>query len=244
MKRQISVIVAFVCVFALTGCSVYSGSTTDVPLFRERGELQAEVGVCPTPYVIPIPYAATASYSLTDHVGFSATADWARRYWQAMCGFYQPVGDKFVCEAFGGFAMGWDRVLHYDNYSPDGMTVRGDYRMPFVQIDCGWRDLTRILHPDLAFAVRVGGIYGDVDRSWTEYVGETGYHRHTHFEGMRALIEPSVELRFGWDHFKFNFQVYLTYILDSHGKPDNMIPANAGGYNFGISYRFDTRRNR
>ena len=114
--------------------------------------------------------------------------------------------------------------------------------MPFLQADFGWRDLTRILHLDAAFSMRAGGLYGKMDRNWYEMIDGATYRIHQSYSSIRPVFEPSIELRFGWEHFKFNLRIYTIHVLNNEYKGRPAIPSDGGGYNFGISYRFDTRR--
>lgn len=248
-----------VCVFVLASllavsCGVYNGSSSAIPLFQQRGEVQVELGVIPYPFipnaidpipiVLPIPYSGTVSFSPTDRLGVSLGADLSRQNAQAMVGVYNPIGDHFVWELFGGFSAG--RGSHHDHESLRGF--EGYYLMPFIQADCGWRDLTRVMHIDLGFSLRLGGIYGNTELSYGVYAREADeYITHSrHFEVIRPLIEPAIEFRFGWSRLKFNIRTYKFFILNNsyHGSYQNHdIPVHETGFGFGfgVSYRFGGR---
>lgn len=223
-----------------TGCAVYNGTTTDIPLFQEKGELQLEGAFAPAGRAmlgIPLPYRVTASYSLTDRVGLSASVDALRQTVQAMGGVYRPMDRHFVWEVYGGLALGRGKRTEPEKYS-----YYGRYAMPFVQVDCGWRDLTRWLHVDVAFAMRAGGIVGE-----TEY-REYGFDQYSEwvvqeerFKGVRPMLEPSVEVRFGWSDLKFNLRYYQIFVFGNGRNHPGLlqdIPSMKGGIGVGMSYRF------
>ena len=242
MTRLIRTAMMVAAAMLTTGCAVYNGTSTDIPLFQEKGELQVEAAFVPlgvTPiYLLPIPYRGTVSYSLTDEVGISASVDALRQTVQAMGGIYRPVDRRFVWELYGGLALG-----RGENSNPENnFSYTGRYMMPFVQVDCGWRDLTRWMHLDVAFALRAGGIFGQTEYTeygWDEY--STWVVQQDSFRGLRPMLEPSMEVRFGWSDLKFNVRFYRIFVLgNEHNHPCNLqdIPAMNGGMGVGMSYRF------
>jgi hypothetical protein len=105
MTRLIRTALIVAAAMLATGCAVYNGTSTDIPLFQEKGELHVEaaffpLGVPPL-HLLPIPYRGTVSYSLTNEVGISASVDALRQTVQAMGGIYRPVDRRFVCELYG-----------------------------------------------------------------------------------------------------------------------------------------------
>ena len=233
----------------MSGCAIYNGTSTDIPLFQEKGEWHVETAFVPVPLplgipvpipILAIPFRGTVSHSLTDRVGLSVGADALRQNVQAMGGIYTPVNDHFVWELFGGLALG--RGEKSDQEASYGYS--GHYMMPFVQIDCGWRDLTRWMHLDVAFALRAGGIYGETRYSYpyrNELTVNNYYTPKMFFHGVRPLLEPSMEIRFGWERLKFNIRYYQIFILgNGSDRPYNLrdIPTLRGGVGLGVSYRF------
>lgn len=185
--------------------------------------------------ILPIPFRGTVSHSLTDRVGLSAGADALRQNVQAMGGIYTPVDDHFVWEFYGGLALGRGEKFDSEDYP----SYSGHYVMPFLQVDCGWRDLTLWMHLDVAFALRAGGIYGSTNYYYEQYDPTTNTYYSTAgepFHGVRPLLEPSMEVRFGWSRLKFNIRYYQIFILgNGNDRPHNLrdIPALRGGIGLG-----------
>lgn len=227
-----------------SGCAVYNGTSTDIPLFQEKGEWQVEAGGIPLPLsiyylpIIPIPYRGTVSFSATDRVGLSLSGDLLKQHVQAMGGIYTPVDEHFVWELYGGLALGRGKETEEGDFS-----YIGHYVMPFAQVDCGWRDLTRWMHLDVAFALRAGALYGETDYSYYLYdqSTESFYTQHDNFQGLRPMLEPSMEVRFGWNRLKFNVKIYRVFVFgNGNDRPYGLedIPTVGGGFGFGMSYRF------
>lgn len=223
-----------------TGCGIYNPACVDIPLVREKGELQLEGAVLPLDYDEILPRVSMA-YGITDRLAAAVSLDPYRGYSQAMAGAYFPVGEKFVWEVYGGGGIGAGRVR---NYSHGYYTSSGKYGLTFVQIDGGWRNLTRFLNLDIAFSLKTGWLRSHLDicDGWSYYQDSLGvehsylaYHNAT---DNSLLVEPTVEVRFGWPNFKFNMKMgYCYHFGNEYSRMYGDI-----GIGFGMSYRFRTNK--
>lgn len=199
--KSLLVIVAIASML-LSACGAYNGSTVSMPTIRQQGEWHLEGAVSPWPLVEFAPPLGhvSAAVGLTDHFVMAADADATRLYAQIMGGAYFPVREKFVWEVFGGAGYGNgtndDGVMWYskkEDYSY--------YKVGFIQGDCGWRNLTDFLHIDVSLGLKTGLVF--YDRKVHD--DETG-GAYLHSSGQNLALSPMVEVRFGWEHVKFNIK--------------------------------------
>jgi hypothetical protein len=242
MKKIIGLQKVVIAVLAclVTGCSVYTPTCTDIPLIREKGEMQIEGAVVAADEVA---LRATVAYGFTDHFAAAASIDPQRRYYQALAGAYFPVGDRFVWELYGG--AGYGRGYNYRDSDP-GLDSYGRHWLVFVQADAGWQNLTRFLNMDIAFSLKTGYMNRDLNvGDGTVMVTDTvsgitqWYGIHHYAEEHCLLVEPTVEVRFGWEHFKFNVKAGYAHLFGS--KEGQYAPLSFG---VGMSYRFNARNKR
>ena len=216
----------------MTGCSaVYFPTSADIPLIREKGEVQLEGMVYPDK---PLGIRASAAWGVTDHLAVEAIVDPARQYSQAMVGFYSPVGSKFVYELYGGFGGG-TRNGSYD-YSAYARYY-AKYYLPFLQADCGWINLIEPLNLDFAVSLKMGAVHGNrvVTDGW---VSSNGFYQTTKtYDDWMLLLEPTVELRMGWENLKFSLRAGCSALYFGHSISN--FPYSLG---LGVSYRFHPRK--
>lgn len=224
-----------------TGCSTYSPVCVDIPLIQHKGDLQMEGAFFVND---PVGVRAAIAYGITDHWAAAVSVDPfpSRNYSQAMMGAYFPVGDRFVWELYCGMGYGECRGLTY--YKEDGYYASGRHRLNFMQVDAGWQNLTNFLNLDIAFSLKTGYMFrrlnvGDGWISITDSVsGNTNYYESSHTAKEHCLlVEPTVEVRFGWPNFKFNVKAGYAHIF---GTKEGRYNSFAIG--LGMSYRFDTRK--
>lgn len=236
MKKTFKLTVLALLSLMATGCSIYNPMCVDIPLVREQGELQMEGAVIPLEYDEILPRVSMA-YGITDRLAAAVSLDPFRGYSQAMAGAYFPMGEKFVWEVYGGGGIGAGSTREYAH----GYSHSGKYGVAFVQIDGGWRNLTRFLNLDIAFSLKTGWLhsYLNICDGWSYYQDSLGmehsylaYHNATE---NSLLVEPTVEVRFGWPDFKFNVKVGYCHLFGcKYGMYGDI------GIGFGMSYRFRT----
>lgn len=222
----------------MTGCGVYNPTVVHIPLIHERGEVQLEGALLPTgKWPVPCDIRASVAWGISDHLAMQAAIDPFRSYSQAMMGFYFPQENNFVWELYVGACTGQGRQSNFGGIEP--WTIpSGVFRSVFVQGDAGWLEMTRKGHLDLAFSLKTGVLKGEIKVG--EYAGDVNGERNVVYTTTMAdniLLEPTVELRFGWERFKFNVKSGFAYL----------VPWRPAGYHIskgllslgaGISYRF------
>ena len=222
----------------MTGCmtyrdgyvpGIYYPTSADIPLIKEKGEVQLEGMIYPDPPK-PLGIRASAAWGVTDHLAVEAIVDPARQYSQAMVGFYSPVGSKFVYELYGGFGGG-GKNGSYD-YSPYARYY-AKYYLSFLQADCGWINLIEPLNLDFAVSLKMGAVHGnrEVSDGW---IDSEGFHQAIKtYDDWMLLLEPTAELRMGWENLKFSLRVGMSTLY--YGYSIDCEPFSLG---LGISYRF------
>ena len=227
------------------GCGAYNPVCVDIPLISQRGELQIEGAVLPTggsSRITPVEVRGSVAYGFTDHFAAGFHADPFRHYTQLTAGAFFPSGEKFVWEVYGGVGVG--NGEKYVDYDP-GCSDYSNYRLLFVQADAGWLNLTRFLNLDVAFSLKSGLInvgtefgdgtyYSDDINQWVR--------RHHDVYGNRFMLEPTAEVRFGWEQFKFNVKIGWTYVFNNTGD-HYLLPYSSIAIGAGVSMRFNTRKN-
>lgn len=221
MKKFIPVIAVISIV--LSSCGAYNGAIVSMPTIRQQGEWHLEGAVSPWPLVeVAPPFGhVSAAVGLTDHVAVAANADATRLHAQIMGGAYFPVDEKFVWEVYGGAGLG-----HGTNDSDSWASKKEDYvdyRVGFVQADCGWRNLTRFLHIDVSLGLKTGLLF--YDREMRD--DASGEYRYS--AGKNMVFSPMVEVRFGWEHVKFNLKAAKSLMFGIAGSEVlEMAPVDVG----------------
>ncbi len=194
--------------------------------------------------VIPLDYdeilpRVSMAYGISDYLTAASSLDPFRGYTQAMVGAYFPVGEKFVWEVYGGYGFGGGecRVYARDYYHS------GKYGVTFVQIDGGWRNLTRLLNLDIAFSLKTGWLHNALNIcDGLVYYQDSFGVEHSYLAYHNAidnslLMEPTVELRFGWSDFKFNVKAGYCHLFgNQYGHYGEL------ALGLGMSYRFKTNK--
>lgn len=205
MRRIKSLLVIVALALLATGCGIYNSAAIEIPTIREKGELNLEGAVIPAVPLIPtMPFEnimlglrGSIAYGLTDHMAVAASFDPLRSHVQAMGGAFFSVNDKLVWELYAGGTYGGGRVFTKCNCD-DNVA----YAMPFVQGDVGWRNLSQVLHLDLAVSLKAGWSFNH--HTMKDYSSGI-YELDSYGSGMVVL--SAVEMRFGWEHFKFNVKM-------------------------------------
>ncbi len=185
----------------------YIPQHAQVPLLEQRGEVQLSAGMSTGGML-----DATVSAGLTDHV--AAQMHLSGQPVQNLpgtgsmaVGYYRHIG-AVVAEAWLGMEQGTVGNRSYWTYTVEwtGSTT-GRYNLPFVQLDCGLRDLTP-LHIDCGVALRAGIMKPDFTTTqWDETGHET---RRSSYGSGTKLVEPQLFVRMGWHNVKYSLQMGWT----------------------------------
>lgn len=181
----------------------YIPQHAQAPLLEQRGEVQLTAGLSTGGML-----DATLSAGLTDHLatqmhlGGQPLQNLPGTYSMAL-GYYRHLG-PVVAEAWLGVEQGsvcnrsaLPMVVEWFRYTS------GEYNLPFVQLDCGLRDLTP-LHIDCGVALR-GGIMKPqlITATWNDLDGESA---HSSYGAGTPLLEPQLFVRMGWGSVKYSLQ--------------------------------------
>lgn len=175
---------------SLTSCGVYYAQIPDLPMLERQGDLR--VDACFNAYTEGV--YSTLSYAATDHLGLQGNLNvgQAGMACQGAMGCYGTHG-KQIFELYAGVGMGaTDRVGWWGN------RLWGNFNTFFVQGDYGWKGLL-YNHLDIGFGLKVGRLLGDSYCS----DGELGFSKLTE---QTNFVEPVLDIRFGWEHFKFSIR--------------------------------------
>ena len=227
------------CVLAV-GCGAYNPVCTDIPLISQRGELQAEGAIIPSGNNYnqsPLIMRGSLTYGFANHFAAGISADPIRHYAQITAGTFFAPTDKFVLELYCGFGLGNGESGGFG--SDPAESDKSMYNMQFVQANVGWLDLTRIFHLDIAFSLKAGGVFADSRFGDGYYYinddeGQFFYH---YASGYRFMMEPTAEVRFGWEHIKFNVKCGWTYVFNNTGNHE-VFPYYPFSLGAGMSFRF------
>lgn len=211
-------------------CGAYSPVCVDVPLIREKGEVQLEGAPVLLGGEDFVGLRGSFAWGFAENLSAAASIDPFRTYGQAMVGTFRPMSESFVWELYAGYGYGKGR---YSN-PEEGYGARSRYMVEFLQFDAGWVHR----NVDVAFGLKAGAI-----NAHSEFSLDTSYFYFSRnvvgAHGTRLLLEPTAELRFGWQDFKFNLKVGLTWIFNNrYPEAPCLIPYYGIGYGAGISYRF------
>ena len=238
MKLFKTTILCAAVAFLMTGCGVYNPTTVHISLIHERGEVQVEGAVLPTGNKnVPVDIRASAAWGITNHLAVQGSVDPFRNYSQAMAGCFFPLEKNFVWELYGGIGFGRGQASNFGGVEP--WTVpSGTYRQIFLQADAGWLEMTHKGHLDLAFSFKTGLLSGEIKKG-RAYIAENSETKidYTYTQAQNILLEPTAELRFGWERFKFNIKAGFTFLVpvEPVGYTINYFPISLGA---GMSYRF------
>lgn len=217
----------------LAGCSVYHPQAVDIPLINHAGDGRIDASVGMSTFILPdaVTINATVSYGLNSwlagQVHFNHGGD--NYYGQIAPGFYHPLGAKSVVECYAGFGYGG---ASRENIDPDNSSnasnkysFEGHYRLPFVQGNIGWHDLTGARF-DLAFGLKVGGFLPDYNYHEFDNNGDEIPAERLDYTTTNLLVEPQVVLRVGSPKLKFNVKAGYAWLSDMKDSPYKFIYDN------------------
>lgn len=192
----------------LSSCStVYIPNSQNIPLFQEKNQAAASVGLAMGDQSTGLDLQA--AYAVTDHIAVMGNAyfgsvveDWVSsadttgtiiaegqnipyRNFEFGVGYFTKLGSSNgIFEVYGGWGIGGPQ----NTVDP----IREFYRNNhfFLQPNIGGR----LGAVDLAFSTRLNYVL------WPEF--------------SEVLVEPGLTLRFGWEKVKFQMQGVLSFPLD------------------------------
>ena len=219
MKRRefIPSIMALVTLM-LTSCAMYHPQLADIALIDHKGDTRVSASL------MGGNVGATITTGLTNHMAVQLTGNVTgndQNYFHGAIGFYDSR-DHFCIEGYIGLGNGYA----HNSRKPDPTTYSyGRYTIPFVQVNLGWRNLTKA-HIDCGVAFKYGRYYPHIKNYTWGYnpVTDTDEEVVYSYSTTNSVIEPQAFFRIGGEMVKFNFQVGYCYLDDLRRK-------GVGGYN-------------
>lgn len=220
MKIKLFYIIALPFFFA--GCSkvMYVPNSINVPLFKEKNEFRSTISFTDYQFAYAVSkniglmvngYIKNTDYSTTDIInsGYSTTSSTyttSRNLIEGGIGYFSPLDEGFIFEAYGGGGMGSLAYNYYDdnsNPNPTSNKYSTNFSRLFIQPSIGYtNDLV-----DVAFSARIVQLgfntiktenYSDVMLKDEQIynLDKTRYY----------FIEPAITLRLGYKWAKIQLQ--------------------------------------
>jgi hypothetical protein len=220
----------------------YAPNTQNVPLFKEKNEgiasMGMHIGSYSTGFEMQAAYSCTNHIALmgnyfhfghryenTDYFFYSDDGFFRGDYGEFGLGYFAAFDGDYVFEVYGG--AGWGGI-HNEN-TTDQTTLKSDvrYNRFFVQPAIGWAGK----HINLAFSLRYCLLnYTDLDVINTQYPGDipdlyalTDLNHNPSF-----LFEPALTFRAGGENIKFQTQFCYSANLGNPEAYDDPLSINMG----------------
>lgn len=202
--KKLTMVTLMLTALTMAGCgSVYKPQLAHVPLIDHRGDIRVSAAA-----EAPRNASLSVSAGLTDHIALqyhlgTTYLNHGLEYTHFAGGLYFPMGQS-VLETYVGYGLGEGGMTKADDFD-----YKGSYRLPFVQVNYGWKNLTK-LHIDVGGALKVGYWMPEYRISYSD----PGMQRMEYYTNS-WLLEPQVFFRMGWERVKFGVQVGTTLLDDS-----------------------------
>lgn len=192
MNIRLIAICILVCAFS--SCGIYHPQLAEVPLIDHKGDIRFSTKIT-SPFILN----TTLTTGITNHIALQLhtdvyAPDFPIHYSHFAFGYYQPFGAS-VLEGYAGIGF------NFGNISAFGHTFKssGWSRIPFLQMNYGWKDLTKA-HIDIGASIKAGVIFPNM----SYYDNENGNQIQTH--SAAGVIEPQVFFRIGSEKIKYSIQ--------------------------------------
>lgn len=226
-----------------SGCRImYVPNAHNVPMFREKGEIHANVGTrnfqaayAPAEKVGVIANAQIGSNSWNDVLTTGGAAfDWTtnRSLFEIGAGTWQPLDNNISFETYGGVGFGNVRFDRSFSGIPDARYNANMMRF-FLQPSFS----VTSQHFDAGFSMRLAGLnFLNVDTTGYTYDDLVAVDLNDLDQDMHMFIEPAVTLRAGYQYVKFHTQ--LGYAIKLNDAP---LSHNPFILNIGLRFHFAQR---
>lgn len=216
--KLLSLISFFSLVFYSCSHRYYAPTGQNVPLFKEKGEVQLGGGIAGSGEAGG--GNIQAAYAVGNHAGITADAyiangkndDTGARGNGFIAsvggGYFTPLSNYFVFETYAGFGGG-NIYNRYDG----GSSSRVNFIRPYIQPAIGFT--TNYL--DLAFASRIAMVnYTGISRS-AGITDSTNVAQLDYINGHPTSVyfEPGITARAGWKYIKVQFQYVWSVNLNN-----------------------------
>ena len=204
----------------------YAPNAQNVPLLKEKNDTKLLVAVSGGDEFTG--FEAQFSRAVTDKIGVMANfiagggseesnnESGSGLLFEIGAGYYKPIGQKFVFEAYGGIGYGGVK----NKYKPE--TSKVNFTRFFVQPSFGFT--TRGF--EIALSSRIAGLnYHSITSSSQIY--DIEYIKDHKFS---VLFEPALTIRGGWDKVKLQLQYVLSENWNNPGLSQERSNFNLGLY--------------
>lgn len=210
----------------------YVANEQNVPLFKEKNELHMtgtfSLGDESESFEVQ------SAFSITDKLGIMANMMSTRGgiisnhnygegyYFDGGIGYFHPIGDKFVFEAYGG--LGRSHQEHeYSTFRYDeatgvwGTFTEGKSELAFTKlfIQPAFGFTSKYL--DVAFSARLCRLSYDIINNDITLNNEWHFDLNQLSNKSHFFIEPALTVRGGWKYIKAQFQVSASTYLNNSG---------------------------
>jgi hypothetical protein len=226
---------------ALSSCShtYYLSTSPNVPLFREKNEVQAN-GSLGYDGTGTGSKQAQVAYSVTNHFAIAGTYSDFRRgdqnrfnhsqaqYYEMTAGYFKPCHNQLVFEVFGGY--GYCQQNHqYSVFE----TASLDFHKLVVRPIIGYTTN----YFDVAFTPSINHLsYNNASVNITRNKTQLELIQKLDRAKNIFLFEPSITYRLGWKYVRLQAQWSITVPLNHHD-----LNLNRGQVSAGLSFAFAQR---
>lgn len=214
MKKFIFNRLILICVAmsSFSSCVVYHPHNVNVPLLRERGEMQLEANVSTTiPFLLSPSLNASYAYAPINMLGLQASGsftDGQNMFGQVAAGTFHTFGSS-VLECYVGYGRGVSSGGKNNDLNQNSYSVDGSYGLVFGQVDFGWRQLA-----DNSIDVGMAMKAGVLNPSWEKrQIADDGTETVVdELKDPHFLLEPQLVFRFGIEKVKFYVNMAYSFI--------------------------------
>jgi hypothetical protein len=215
--------------FGLSGCSVYSPQTVDIPLISRKNDLRADAGIS-RDFVY-----GTLSLGITDKIALQTFYNQSGKglfFFQNAAGYFRDLGNRNIMEVFGGFAFG-----HTNSGNHDVPTrLKGPYQLYFTQFNFGKIDC-KFANADFGIGIKTGYLHSDLDNLnyFTPHPQRDA--PYVPYVVNSFLLEPNAFVRIGGEKLKFSLKLGSCWHYQFTNRDKNL-PVDKFNIGVGLNYRF------
>ena len=214
----------------MSSCAVYRPQIVEIPLIEQKGDVQLDGSLGITGAHVSVAAGLTDNLAAQAFGRMSLGCNYAR----AALGLYRPAGNT-VKELYAGFGAGNGEYEYTSDADPNlRYTHGGFYNILFLQGNYGWNHLSND-HITLGFGLKLGYMHDELN-IWGTNTETDIIEIQRSPVNNRLLVEPSLTFRFGWNRFKFTYNLGCCVMIPNTDMSGLHIRSNIG-----ISYRFGKR---
>lgn len=234
MKKTLYFAIFIAFLFTLQSCEImYYPNMQNVPLFKEKKEIKVTGSIS----------NLQAAYSVTDHIGVLANAqfgmnEWSadgitfnqnndlvdadykftssRNFYEAGIGYFKPVSTNGIFEIYGGAGMGFVKFGRESKEESTGVVLNNYFfnaNSTRFFIQPNIGYTNEVV--DIAFSSRISGMkFSNIKTDFSEQTLIDNELKSVN-KPLFLFIEPAITVRAGWKYVKFHTQFMYTHKLNS-----------------------------